>query len=366
MRYVAAVKYMVLEAVASARSQPVASLVTILVIAGMILTVMMTTGRTVAAEQKVLSSIDDAGTRAIEVRASDDAGMTTDVLTRLRSIEGVEWAAAFSSAVDATNTLIPDGTRVPVRYVYGDRLDQLGIPSVSNKHAAYASQDALDLLGLVDIGGAITLTSGTSAEVSGRIRVPDYLRRFEPLVLIPAVNEGPATVNVLLVIAETPELVSPLTDTLTTILAANDPSKVSVQTSEVLADLRGLVQSQLSSSSRALVLALLGITAVLVGGILYGLIMMRRKDFGRRRALGATRGYIVTLLMTQTGILALTGIAFGLIGATATALFAGDTMPDLTFIVSLAVLALSAALLAALVPAIAASRREPIRELRVP
>ncbi|WP_282838108.1 ABC transporter permease [Microbacterium flavum] len=356
------------EAAASARSGPAASILTILIIAGMVLTVMMTTGRTVAAEQQVLGSIDDAGTRTIQIRAEDTAGITSDVLDRLRHIDGIEWAAAFSSAIDATNALVPDGTRVPVRYLYTDQLDRLGITDVPVLGAtAYASQTALDQFGLPDIGGAITLTTGATATIGNRISVPDYLQTFEPVTLIPAPTAAaPVTVNVILVIAKTPELVAPLSDAVVSVLAATDPTKVSVQTSETLANLRALIQSQLGSSSRALVLGLIVITALLVAVILYGLVIMRRKDFGRRRALGATRGYIITLLVVQTTLLALLGIGVGLLAATALALGLDDPLPGISFTVAVSVLALVAAVLAALAPAVAASRREPIRELRIP
>lgn len=355
------------EAAASARSQPVASILTILVIAGMILSVMMTTGRTVAAEQEVLASIDDAGTRTIQIRAEDAAGVTSAVLDRVRRIDGIEWAAAFSSATDATNTLIPDGTRVPVRSIYSNHLDRLGIADVPNGGTtAYASQTALDQLGLVDTGGAITLTTGATLTVGGRIAVPDFLAQLEPVTLIPASHEVQARVNVILIIAETPELVAPLADAVVSVLAADDPSKISVQTSETLAQLRGLIQSQLGASSRSLVLALLAVTTVLVAVILYGLVMMRRKDFGRRRALGATRGYVVALLVAQTALLALVGVTVGLLTSTATSLAVRNALPGAEFTLAVSILAIAAAIVAALIPAVAASRREPIRELRVP
>lgn len=358
---------LLVEAAASARSQPVASMLAILVVAGMILSVMMTTGRTVAAEQDVLSSIDDAGTRVIEIRADDAAGLTSAVLARMANIEGIEWAAAFSSAVDATNTLIPDGTRVPVRYIYSDDLDQLGVANpLHGESTAYASQTALDQLGLADVGGSVTLTNGVTATIGGRIDVPDYLEKFEPLALIPTTDDRPAVVNIVVVIAESPELVAPLADAVVSVLAVEDPTMITVQTSETLAQLRALIQSQLGSSSRTLVLGLLGITTVLVAAILYGLVIMRRKDFGRRRALGATRSYIVALLVAQTGILAAVGIAFGILVATGASLALGDPLPGAKFTVALGLLAFVAATAAALVPAVTASRREPIRELRVP
>lgn len=362
-----AVRVPLVEAAASARSQPVASILTMLVIAGMVLTVMMTTGRTVAAEQEVLASIDDAGTRAIEIRAEDAAGVTSAVLDRIGNIEGIEWAAAFSSAIDATNTLIPSGTRVPVRYVYSDHLDRLGITAVPNLGTtAYVSQAALDQYGLPDIGGSVTLTTGDTATIGGRIAIPDYLSGFEPVTLIPSDREASTTVNTILVIAESPNLVAPLADAVLSVLAADDPTKVTVQTSETLAQLRALIQSQLGSSSRTLVLALLAVASVLVGVILYGLVMMRRRDFGRRRALGATRSHIIALLLMQTAFLALAGIVLGIIASTGVSLALRDPLPGFEFTLALAILAIGAALGAALIPAIAASRRDPLRELRVP
>lgn len=139
-----------------------------------------------------------------------------------------------------------------------------------------------------------------------------------------------------------------------------------MQTSETLAQLRGLIQSQLGASSRSLVLALLAVTTVLVAVILYGLVMMRRKDFGRRRALGATRGYVVALLVAQTALLALVGVTVGLLTSTATSLAVRNALPGAEFTLAVSILAIAAAIVAALIPAVAASRREPIRELRVP
>lgn len=357
------------EAAAAARSQAVASTLTVLIIASMVLTVMLTTGRTVAAEQEILGSIDDAGTRTIEVRAENAAGITVDVLDRIRHIDGIEWAAAFSSAVDATNALIADGTRVPVRYVYGDGLARLGIPAHSALpgQLAYASPLALDQFGLVDTSGTITLIDGSTVAVAGRIDTPDFLAGLEPVVLVPHPEAtGAEIVNVVLVIAETPELVAPVSDAVLSVLAAVDPSKVTVQTSEALATLRGIIESQLGSFSRALVLALLAVTTALVAIILYGLVMMRRRDFGRRRALGATRGFIATLLLTQTALLAAVGVALGLTTAVAVLLALGDPLPGAEFAIGLGILALAAAVIAAVIPAVVASHREPIRELRVP
>lgn len=357
------------EAIASAWSQPVASIVTVLMIAGMIVAVMLTTGRTVGAEQQVLGSIDSTGTRSIVVRGETGAGLTADVLDRIAGVEGIEWSAAFSSATDATNTAIPGGTRTPVRLAYGAHLERLGIPVHSPVPGglAYASTQALDQLGLPDAAGSVTTTDGTSYGIGGEIDTPDFLTGFQPLVVVPQPEAlGSETVNVLIVIAARPDLVAPVSDAVLSVLAVDDPTKVTVQTSEALAQLRGLIEGQLGSFARGLVLVMLALTGTLVAVILYGLVMMRRKDFGRRRALGATRAVIIELLLIQTALLALAGVLIGSMIAAITLIASADPLPGLDFFSAVGVLAVTTALLAALVPAVAASRREPIKELRVP
>ncbi|HKP07751.1 MAG TPA: FtsX-like permease family protein [Microbacterium sp.] len=350
-------------------SQPVASMVTVLVTLGMVLTVMLTTGRTVGAEQQVLGSIDSAGTRTIQVRAESGAGLTAGVLTRLQHIEGVEWAAGFTGAVDATNTRVLDGIRVPTRLVYGAELERLGVPveSAVPGALAYASDAALAQLGMPDHAGSVTTTQGITYGVAGSMKTPDFLSSFEPLVLIPQqTGSGNEPISALVVIAERPELVAPVADAVFSVLAVDDPSKVSVHTSEALADLRELVQGQLAAFSRGMVLLTFAITGSLVAVILYGLVMMRRKDFGRRRALGATRGLIIGLLLSQTALLAAVGTGVGVAGSTLALILNGDPLPGWEFTVALSFLAVLTATVAALFPAITASRREPIRELRVP
>jgi putative ABC transport system permease protein len=357
------------EAAASARSQPVASVVTVLMVAGMILAVMLTTGRTVGAEQQVLGTIDSAGTRSITVRAEASAGVTSGVMDRIANIEGIEWAAGFSAATDAMNTSILDGIRVPVRLAYGTQFERLGVPdpSPSPGDIAWASELALEQLGMPDATGGVTLTSGAMYGVAGPLKVPDYLQAFEPAVFIPQpMPAGSELLSVIVVIAASPELVGPVSEAILSVLGADDPSKVTVQTSEALAQLRGLIEGQLASFSRGLVVALLALTGILVAILLYGLVMMRRKDFGRRRALGATRGLIIGLLLLQVGMLAVLGMAVGTAAAAVLLLVSGDPWPGVTFTTALGVLTLITALLAALIPATIASRREPIRELRVP
>lgn len=357
------------EAMASARSQPVASVVSIIMVAGMCATVLLTTGRTVGAEQAVLGSIDSAGTRAVVIRAEAGSGLNTAVLERLANLDGIEWAGAFGTAHDVQNAAFGDGTRVPVRLAYGDDIQRLtgNLPVADN--SALASAIALQQLGMPDEVGGVLSETGAGYAITGRIDVPDYLRFLEPLVVVPQTETADATpspVSVLVVIAARPDLVAPVSQAVVSLLAVDDVRKVKLSTSGSLAELRALVQGQLGSFGRNLVLVIFALTAVLVAAILYGLVMLRRKDFGRRRALGASQGLIVGLLLTQMVVLSAMGAAVGSAGAAIGLASVGDPLPGWDFFTAVGILAIITGLAAALIPALAAAKRDPLKELRVP
>jgi putative ABC transport system permease protein len=360
---------LVREAFASTKAAPVVSIATIVMVAGMCATVLLTTGRTVGAEQVVLGSIDSAGTRAIIVRADSDAGLDSTVLERLANIDGIQWVAGFGQASDVTNAAISGATKVPARLAYGSHLEALGIDidRAIPGRTAWASDTALTQLGMPEGVGAITNSEGLDVAVAGTMQVPDWLVFLEPVVLVPQPEDSqPAPVGVLVVIADRPELVAVVAETVRSVLDVDDPSKVTVTTSEALAKLRAIIQGQLGSFGRGLVLLILGISSLLVGVILTAFVSLRRKDFGRRRALGASRGLIVGLLLTQTLVLAAIGSVIGTLAAVAVLTATGDPYPSVAFMGAIAVLGNLASLLAAFIPAILAARRDPIRELRVP
>jgi putative ABC transport system permease protein len=354
----------------TAWTQPVASVVTIVIVAGMCVTVLLTTGRTVGAEQSVLRSIDSAGTRSIVVRAEPGAGLRPDVLDRLKHIDGIEWAGAFGPAEDYVNSSIPDGTKVPVRYAWGGQFAAFGVSSNASFDGRFGwgTKRALEQFGMLEnLGGAVAAT-GADIAVSSGLRIPEYLEFLEPLVIVPVTYDPSAdlTVSVLVVTAETPGLVAPVAAAVQSVLALDDPTAAKVSTSESLAQLRAIVQGQLGDFSRGLVVVVFVITSILVAAILYSFVMLRRRDFGRRRALGASQGLIACLLLIQVALLAGIGAGAGLTTALAILFFASDPLPGADFVVAVGVLSVTVGLISALIPAIVAARRDPLRELRVP
>jgi putative ABC transport system permease protein len=117
-------------------------------------------------------------------------------------------------------------------------------------------------------------------------------------------------------------------------------------------------------SALALVLAGIGIYAVISH-----MASQRTHEIGIRMALGAGRQEILKLILGQAGFLALIGIAVGVLGALAltramrTLLFSVSTTDSLSFVIMCALLAV-VALIAAYIPAIRATRVDPMVALR--
>lgn len=358
---------MLREAVAAARSQAVPSLLTVAMVAGMCIAALLTTGRTVAAEQAVLAEVDAAGTRSIVVRAREEAGLTVALRDRLTTVDGVEAATGFGPIVDARNAAVPGAPPVALRHAYGLADASSTTDLAATSETAAASAAAARAVGFYHGTGVLATDDGHEVLVTGDMTVPPHLRFLEPLLVIPSGEADPAEpLTLLVVLARTPPEVAAVEEVVRGLLPTTAPGEITVETSAELAAVRAAVGGELGSHGRSTVLGILALSSILVAVNLLALVTMRRKDFGRRRALGATKPLIVTLLLTQVVLLASAGAAIGA-AATITGLaLAGDPLPGLPFTVAVAVAAVLAAALAALAPAMLAARRDPLHELRVP
>jgi putative ABC transport system permease protein len=116
-------------------------------------------------------------------------------------------------------------------------------------------------------------------------------------------------------------------------------------------------------------LALL-ITASGIGGVVAFSVSQRTQEFGVRVAFGAKRTDVVSMVLVEGIILAVRGLALGVIGALvlgsvlSTLLF-GVQSTDIVTYVSVSSLLLSVAALACLLPALRAASVDPIAALRV-
>ncbi|MDQ3527977.1 MAG: hypothetical protein M3424_08900, partial [Actinomycetota bacterium] len=107
-----------------------------------------------------------------------------------------------------------------------------------------------------------------------------------------------------------------------TVLTLIDPPSfdVVIQSPVGLAELQAEVAGDLTTFGRTFLLGVLGAGALLVAIVVLADVLVRRTDLGRRRALGATRATILSLVIARTLLPALLGAAIG----TAVRLWAAD------------------------------------------
>lgn len=349
-------------------SQPVASVVTGVIVAAVCGVIVSTTGQTVAAERDVLSRIDEAGTRTVVVEDTQgQAGFGPDLVERLSGLGGVSWAVGFGPASDVRPAGVAGARPVAIRALHGilpdvvetSRWDQL-------PGTALVGIEALATLGFETAAGPVRPT-GDGADVG----VVGWLRAGPPLeflnrALLHVPPAGDTEVIRVFVLAERPQRIPTLADAIAAVLDPVDPASVSVHTSEALVAVRAAVQGELGTYGRNLVGLVLAAGLVLTALNVYGAVTARRRDFGRRRALGASRPDILTLVATQTTLIGIAGAAVGTtVGAVIVQRLLG-TSPAAPFLVAIATLAVITTTIAALPPAAIAAYRDPVATLRVP
>lgn len=341
-------------------AQKAASIVTATLVMGMCLAVLLTAGKAEGSQQAVLSTIDASGTRSIVVQAGSDAGITSEIVGQISAIEGIEHVVALGAVQDVRNALLPDGTPIPLRDYWGD-----GLGMVRNNEAV-ASQTALLMLGMELPVGSVRNSSGVDTAVVGRIPDPSFLESFEPLLLTPRAATDVDVVGAVVIVVTEAALVTPITEVITPLVMGTEPGQVSISSSQQLALLRDSIDKQLGTLGSTLTLGSLILTATLVMVVQLALVLLKRRDWGRRRALGANRFTIIALIVTHTGMLAVIGATIGVIMSLLVLQIWGDPLPSVSYLGATMVLAIAVSVFGAIFPAVIASYRDPITELRVP
>lgn len=357
---------LVVEALRSGISMPVGSTVTALIVGGACAAILSTTGQTVQAETEVLARIDAAGTRSVVISDTQGrAGITTDAVDRIGRVSGVEWVIGLGPAKDVRAAGNPGGPPAPIRTLYGPLPPQIRTDGLNlGSGLARTGPEAQTTLGLQQPIGGVTSGDEDYAVVGSFTAEDPLLFLNRSLITLP--TGGETILRSIHILADTPEQVAQVADAALILLGPEDPTSVAVETSETLAQVRAAVQGELGRFSRRLITLVLAAGLVLVGLNVYGTITSRRRDLGRRRALGASRPTIVTLITTQTTLTAITGAITGTLVTAAILTRITGTPPEPRFSIAIIILTTLTATLAAIPPAIVAAYRDPVRVLRVP
>lgn len=359
---------LVSEAVRIAVSAPVASSMTAVIVAAVCGVILVTTGQTVAAERDVLARIDDAGTRmVIAIDDQGDAGIDPEAVERIAALSTVEWVIGLGYARDGRNANIgPASDPVPIRALWGTFPEVISINGrMPNVGEGIAGSQAVAALGMTLPVGAVNIGDAEIAIVGGFSATEPLATLNRSILTIPD-PDATALVRSLHVLAANPRDVAALSHAVASLLGADDPTAVRFETSATLADVRVAVAGELGRFSRRLVLGALGAGLVLVGLAVYSSVTLRRQDFGRRRALGATRSTIVALVAIHYTLVAAAGIAIGTVVGSYLVTRWTNTPPDGEFTLAVSVLTLLATLVATVPPALVAAYRDPVLVLRVP
>lgn len=357
------------EGIAAATTQPVATAVAALITAAVCTAILATTGQSAAAEARVLSQIDHAGARTLVFTdPTGRAGLVAAGLDAVAALAGVEWVTGVGPVTDIrTDAVGRAGQPVPARPIYTDLP-----PAITVIHGrapapgeAVAGTDAITALGLADGAGTIS-GAGYTGPIVATFTATDPLTGFDTGVLTLTEPNPDRPMRTVHVVAASIDDVATLEDAVPALLTMTDPFELVTESPAQLVDLQRVVAGELGESSRQLMLLVLAVGLVLIAVTLYGATANRRRDFGRRRALGASRTAIVTLVLTQTSLAALAGALLGTGAGLAIVQTLEGTQPAWTFTTGVATLTVLTALAAAIPPALAAATRDPVRILRVP
>jgi putative ABC transport system permease protein len=102
---------------------------------------------------------------------------------------------------------------------------------------------------------------------------------------------------------------------------------------------------------------------------MYTAVMERTREIGILKSLGASRSYIVSVVLRETGVLAVAGIALGVISSFVLSAVLEHRFPTLDFVIDVpyiwkaVVIAFIGAILGALYPALKAASKDPIDAL---
>jgi putative ABC transport system permease protein len=213
--------------------------------------------------------------------------------------------------------------------------------------------------------GAYSAIQPGGLPVAGKFQASDPLDALDAFVLIPVSDPAQRAERIILAVDDV-QLVEPTAALLPSLMGADMEGTYSIERSPALLAARDAVRDEVTRRDRVFVVAILAAGALVVCVVVSAGVMAARRDFGRRRALGASRTQLLALVVLGTLFPACIGVAAGTLAGWAYLASRVGYAPAWEFPVALVVLTLLVTGLAAALPAAIAATRDPLRVLRVP
>ncbi|WP_291382587.1 ABC transporter permease [Demequina sp.] len=321
-------------------------------------------GSSVAAGFAALDALESVDSRTIVVRFDSSLDVSLDDVRAVQALEPVSAMVVLGPARDAWSTAV--GPRRPVAL----RTCLAGTEAVCEAAPDGVAIDAAASRGALDSMG-FTGSRGVLEDSTHAVYVVDEARTSlltYGTLDNTAIATGPASdqdVALIVIEAASSQHVRVLTSAIADSLSGFDGSKISIESSPEIGDLRSRIAGSSFESARFVTLAIMvGGAAVLALSEL-AVARSRRRTMGLRRAIGASRRQLALGILLQgilTGAVGITiggGVSLWILAITGVAV-------SLTFAAAVAVILQTVVVAASAVPAAYASRRDPARELRIP
>ena len=332
--------------------------------------VLATTGQSAATRSSVLATIDDLSTTLVVV--TDDSGsgaLDPGMVAVIDSYSQTQWAFGLGEVLDAKNADLSGRTfGVPLRAVVGElpaAIAPVDGRSPSRPNEAWVGQSAFAELGMASAAGTVT-ANGAFYGVVGTFSAPGPMANLESTILVPTGSQAIDSVRYIYANAENSASAEALAASITQLLPEASREMITVELGTGALVLKDALSARLDRGAQTMLALVLGVGAVLSVVVTHVMVATRRRDIGRRRALGATRSNLVALVLMQnvvcTTIGGLAGCAAGLVAVWSMT----RAVPSGQFTAAVLGLSLVSALVGCVVPAVRAAHLEPVRILRVP
>ncbi len=356
------------EALASARASLVPSLLVLLVCAGVSVSVVTTAGRSVAAADAAFRSLTRIDARTLTVVDSTSQGFITPAaVATITTGSTLERAVGLAAPIDAWNGAIGvGGNHVPLWQMQGkmSEIGRLIRGRLPRAHEALITPQAQRILGLADPVGYVITTQGTQFAVVGLIQPEPPYDDLAGGLIAPVTSHAP--LREIRVVISSITLASSAQATVLAILSPRDISGVEVDSPVAQAQTAQALSQQFVAYGRSMVLGALAIGFALILAVVLADVLMRRRDLGRRRTLGITRGDLVLLVVLRTLLPAAAGSLVGTLAGDGIVVAVWGTSIPVTFAVGVGIMTVIAALVATLAPAWFAAVRDPVAVMRTP
>jgi putative ABC transport system permease protein len=324
--------------------------------------VLGTVGLSIETQAAVLRRLDEVGARTVTVVSlSGGPAIPAAAVDRVSRLSGVEWVVGLGPVFDV-RARAPVGAPTPVRAYRATRaplaFDRLGAGS----GGAFISSISSRRVGL---GGAYGILDPGALRVVGWFAPGAPLQALDPFILVPTTDDSLLLERLIIQVTDV-AWVDPVAAGISAVIGADPNAGTTIQRSSELLAAREAVRGEVIRRDRLLLVAVLLATSAISAFVVFAGTLAGRRDFGRRRALGATRGQLVELVMLGTLWPSLLGALIGVVVGWSYLGSRIGSLPDPTFPLSVGVLAVLAICFASAVPAVIASTRDPLQVIRVP